>query len=353
MKPLCLPFVLFVLVAGCFSDPEVGPGLPDGLHQPPSLRRTAQERGFLVGAAVNPARLSEAPYAATLAREFNALTAENVLKFGPLRPSEGRYEFDAADRLVRFAEENDMHVRGHTLVWYMQVPDWLRARTWTRDALLGVMHDHIQTVVGRYRGRIHTWDVVNEALMGDGSYRDSLWHRIIGPEYIDKAFRWAHEADPQARLFYNDYGAEAVNKKSDAVYRLVSGMLERGVPIHGVGLQMHVSTESYPSPESIRSNIRRLAALGLAVHITELDVRIPEPATAEKLALQAQVYRNIAGACLAEPGCEAIVTWGFTDRYSWVPSFFKGYGSALPFDADYRPKPAYDALAQTLGAYRK
>jgi endo-1,4-beta-xylanase len=246
---------------------------------------------------------------------------------------------------VEFALANDMAVRGHVLVWHQQNPAWLTNGSWTKDSLNAVLKDHIQTVVGRYKGKILYWDVINEAVEATG-LRDTLWLSMLGSEYLDNAFYWAHEADPQARLFYNDYETEGMNGKSDKVYELVKGMLERGVPVHGVGLQMHIPVSNVPY--GLLENMQRLAALGLEVHITELDVRIDGQATSAKLQAQAETYREIMAACLQVEKCTAFITWGFTDAHSWVPGFFKGWSSALLFDEQYQPKPAYDALQEVL-----
>ncbi|MDW8049331.1 MAG: endo-1,4-beta-xylanase, partial [Nitrososphaerota archaeon] len=233
----------------------------------PSLRTLAEKCGIYIGAAVEPDYLTM-DYAETLKREFNMVTTENVLKFGPVHPQPTVYSFAGADRVIEFAEAHGMKVRGHTLVWHSQLPSWITAGRYTRDEWIQILRDHIMTVVGRYRGRIYAWDVVNEAIDDSGALRNTIWLQNIGPEYIELAFRWAHEADPNALLFYNDYGAEGLGVKSDAVYNLVKGLLEKGVPIHGVGLQMHISADSPPSPQSVAANIRRLNNLGLEVHIT-------------------------------------------------------------------------------------
>ena len=341
--------VLVVIVAGSLAyilKPE-----PLETKEPggPPLRSFAEARGILIGAAVaaDPLR-SDALYRDTLKREFNILTTENAMKFEPIHPSRNTYSFRDADAIVSFAEASDMRVRGHTLVWHQQLPSWVTSGMFTRDEWIDILREHIFTVVERYRGQVYAWDVVNEAVDEDGSLRDTIWLRNIGPEYIDLAFRWAHEADPEVRLFYNDFGGEALGPKSDAVYNLVQDLLQRGVPIHGVGLQMHISLEDPPDPEEVRANIDRLVALGLEVHITELDVRIKLPATEEKLLEQARIYREMLEVCLSAENCTAFVMWGFTDRHSWIPWFFGGYGSALIFDDSYRPKPAYHALVDVL-----
>lgn len=314
----------------------------------PPLRSIAEKCGIYIGAAVERGLLNIPDYAQILKREFNILTTENALKFGPVHPQPNTYSFGDADYIINFAESNGMKVRGHTLVWHHQLPDWVTQGKYAREEWINILREHIMTVVGRYRGRIYAWDVVNEAIDDSGILRDTVWLRNIGPEYIEMAFRWAHEADPQALLFYNDYGAEGLNAKSDAIYNLVKGLLEKGVPIHGVGLQMHTSLENPPSPEEVAANIKRLNELGLEVHITEMDVRIKMPAKWEDLIKQAEIYRDILRVCLSADNCKAFVMWGFTDKYSWIPGSFSGYGAALIFDESYMPKPAYYYIAATL-----
>jgi len=315
----------------------------------PPLRYFADAHGVLIGTAVSVTPLrSEALYAETLSCEFNILTAESAMKFESIHPAQNLYMFDDADTIVSFAEAHNMKVRGHTLVWHEQLPWWITSGNFSHEEWINILHDHITTVVSRYRGRIYAWDVVNEAVDGDGSLRDTVWLRNIGPEYIELAFRWAHEADPDALLFYNDYGGEGMNQKSNAIYDLVKNLTDEGVPINGVGLQMHVSLENSPDPQEVAENMARLSALGLDIHITELDVRIATPVTEDKLAAQAQVYRELLEVCLNASNCKAFVMWGFTDRYSWVPSQFRGYDSALIFDSSYHAKPAYFALWRCL-----
>jgi endo-1,4-beta-xylanase len=241
-----------------------------------------------------------------------------------------------------------MAVRGHTLVWHVTLPDWILEGEWSREEAIEILRDHIHTVVGHYRGRVVAWDVVNEALLGDGSYRDSFWFETIGPEYIEMAFHWAHEADPAALLFYNDHSGEGSGRKADAIFDLVAGMKEAGVPIHGVGLEMHLRVDRYPDPLSIAENIQRYAAIGLEVHVTEMDVAIPIPVTPEEFRLQAEVYREIVRVCLEAPNCTALVVWGFSDRQSWVPYFMEKLDEATLFDRAFRPKPAYYAVKEEL-----
>jgi endo-1,4-beta-xylanase len=317
----------------------------------PPLRELAEKRGFHIGAAVAfPQLRHHARYAETLAREYNLIVAENTMKWPALHPERFKYNFTDADYLVKFAAANRLLVRGHTLVWHQALPEWLVKTAWSKKQWKNTLHGHIDTVVRHFQGQLAAWDVVNEAIdeKDPGKLRDTLWLQNVGPQYIEQAFCWAHAADPQAKLFYNDYGAEGLDKKSNAVYRLAGGLLERQVPLHGVGLQMHIGLEPPPRPAEVAKNIKRLGALGLEVQVTECDVRLKTPVTAKKLKEQARRYQDLLAVCLSSKHCTAFVTWGFTDAASWIPAFFKGYDQGLPFDRTYGPKPAYRALQTAL-----
>ena len=289
----------------------------------------------------------EPQYSEILGREFGMLVGENAFKWESIHLTPKLYYFDDTDKIVAFAEEHGMKVRGHTLVWHNQNPSWLARKIKTRDEAIAVLKDHIETVVGHYKGRIAAWDVVNEAVDDStGELRESPWLTAIGPDYIALAFQFAHEADPDAKLYYNDYVAEGIGGKGDAVYELVKGLKEQGVPIDGVGWQGHFQQSSFIA--DMKANGERLAELGLEVSITELDVRIPLPATDLMLEKQAAMYKKVTETCLALPNCKAIVTWGFTDKHSWVPGFFSGEGAALPYDENYTPKLAYEAIRAAL-----
>jgi endo-1,4-beta-xylanase len=320
----------------------------------PSLRDLAAGAGLLIGGAVEPNDMAWEPdYNPLVAREFSIVTTENVLKFAQVRKTPNRYVFGPADVIVDFAQQNGLKVRGHTLVWHEEIPGWLKTGDYTKQEVSDILEQHIKTLVGRYKGRIQYWDVVNEAVDYDGSMRDTFWSQNLGPDYIDKAFEWAHEADPDAKLFYNDYGAEGLGTKSDAVYELVKGMVERGVPIDGVGFQGHFTLDNAPDPANVAANMQRLAGLGLEVQFTEFDVRLKEPVTPDALDAQAGVYWSMMNVCAQNPACTAFITWGVTDKFSWIPNFVKGYGAGLMFDENYDPKPAYwalrDALERRLG----
>lgn len=342
---------IFILLSAITALMVMLLSIPKWAEAATSLRALGQNRGILIGAAVgaDPLR-NESTYRQILGREFSSLTPENVMKFEPIHPERDRYNFTDADSLVTFAQDNKMKVRGHTLVWHRQLPNWINQGNFTSDELKAILKDHIYKVVGHYRGKVFAWDVVNEAIADDGSLRDTIWLQKIGPEYINLAFQWAHEADPDARLFYNDYGGEGVGKKSDAIYDLVQKMLQRGVPINGVGLQMHIGLKDAPPSSDVAVNIRRLAALNLEVHITEMDVKIQDGTgtESEKLTAQAKVYQDMLGVCLSERNCKAFVLWGFTDKHSWIPEYTGKPDAALIFDNSYRPKPAYNALKEKL-----
>lgn len=344
--------VFLTALAGAVAACATLPGAPRStIGLDPSLRQLAEARERWIGAAVAAWPLvHDSAYAETARREFNVLTTENALKFGPLRPAPDRYDFQEPDVIVEFARANGMRVRGHTLVWKRQLPAWLTDVRRSREEVIALLHDHIHTVVGRYRSRIYAWDVVNEAiqLQEDGPpLRTTFWLDAIGPEYIDFAFRFAREADPETRLFYNDAIGRRRGPKAEAVMALVRSLLQRNVPLNGVGLQMHLSMAHPPDVAGLASVMRELSDLGLEVHVTEMDVatdgfsRTPE----ETEARRAQLYGQILKACLATPRCTTFVTWGFTDRYTW-----RYPDTPLPFDAEYRPKAARRAMVEALSA---
>ncbi len=324
-----------------------------------SLRDAANRAGILVGAAVNVHYLSETDYTSTLAREFNMVEPEDAMKWHQIHPEEKTFDFGPADRIVEFAKSHNMKVRGHTLLWASHNPEWLTQGNYTRSQLSGLLHEHIRQVVGHYRGQVFAWDVVNEAFEEHGWLRKSIWHNEPGigagkhTDYIAQAFRWAHQADPDALLFYNDAEIEEVNRKSNAIYRMVKRFRQRGVPIDGIGMQMHI-LHWRPNVESIAANIARFSKLGVQVHITEMDVALPVDQSGNvlnpaDLQWQADLYRDIARACRQSHGCTALQTWGFTDKYSWIGwETHKTKGGALLFDRQYQPKPAYEALKEAL-----
>ena len=316
-----------------------------------SLRNLATQRGFFIGAAVMSSQLNDPTFADTLSQNFNMIVAENDMKPMYLQPSQGNFTFTSSDKIVDFALKHNMEVRGHCLVWHQQIPNWLNGQNWTRDELLAVMREHITQVVSHYRGKVKYWDVVNEGIEDNGSFRNNIWYQVIGKDYIEEAFKAAHEADPDAELYYNDYGAEGSNEKAMAIYRMVKNLKKQGVPIHGVGLQMHIDDSRYPLNSGFKRNIKLLTKLGLKVQITEMDVRLRTPASEKDLKRQREIYHDITEVCLEEPNVTALVTWGVTDRYSWIPKytpFWPGTGEPLLFDVNFNKKPAYFGIQEAL-----
>ena len=342
--------VSFAACGGGNSAPAApSPPSPPGVAQVEPLRGAASATSRLVGAAVRASLLRTDPtYAATFAHHFNYVTAEFEMKWGQIERQPGQRNYGPSDEIAAFAEARGMRVKGHALVWHGDSPAWLEPLSAAEVRL--ALEDHIRTTVGRYRGRIAAWDVVNEAIADDRrGLRDTVYLRKLGPGYIAEAFRLARAADPDALLIYNDYGGEGLGRKSDDVYDLVRDLVAQGVPIGGVGLQMHLDAASRPSTADIARNIRRLAELGLLVNFSEMDVRVARVGgdLAARLEEQRRVYHDVIAACVAEPRCHAVTFWGFTDRHSWIDAFY-GPDDPLLFDDSYRPKPSYFGTLDAL-----
>ncbi|WP_198680699.1 endo-1,4-beta-xylanase [Lentzea terrae] len=304
------------------------------------LRDLAAAKGKYFGSALTVTELEDTQNRELTAREAGVITVGNELKWDATEPSRGQFTFTGGDRIWAGAVAAGQRVRGHTLVWHNQTPQWVQdlPAAELRQAML----DHIRVVAGHYRGKVFAWDVVNEAFEENGTRRQSFWQQKLGDGYLAEAFRAARAADPDAKLYYNDYNIDGLGAKSDAVYELVRSFKQQGVPIDGVGLQAHLLLGGVPS--SMQQNLQRFADLGVDVAITELDVRMNLPADSAKLATQAADYGAVARACLAVTRCVGITTWALSDKYSWIPSVFPGEGAALPFDEAFAPKPAYEAL---------
>jgi len=324
-----------------------------------TLRQAAAPHDILIGAAAAPAYLSDTDYSTILGSEFSQLQAENEMKFALIHPrpdtDPNPYDFKGGDALVEFAQSHSMKVRGHTLVWHNQVSKWVTEGKFAPPQLAQILHDHINKVMSHYASKVYAWDVVNEAFSDDGTMRHTIWYDQpgigggAGTKYIEQAFRWAHDADPKAKLFYNDYNTEEINKKSDAMYAMAEDFKKRGVPLDGIGFQAHISLQ-FDDPAKLASfaeNLERFAKLGLELQITELDIRLSD-SSAASLSAQAKLYGEITALCVHQPACKLLQTWGLTDKHSWVPGFFKGQGWALLWDADYKKKPAYEAVLKAL-----
>jgi endo-1,4-beta-xylanase len=300
-----------------------------------TLGAAAAEKGRYFGTAVSLNRLSDSTYSSILNREFNSVTAENEMKIDALEPQQNQFNFTTADRLITRANEMGAKVRGHTLAWHSQQPEWMRNMSGT--PLRNAMKNHITQVMTHYKGKIDSWDVVNEAFDdGNGGRRDSNLQRT-GNDWIEDAFKTARAADPAAKLCYNDYNTDNWSwAKTQGVYNMVKDFKARGVPIDCVGLQSHFNSGS-PYPGNYRTTLENFAALGVDVQITELDIE-------GSGSTQATTYGNVVKDCLAVARCNGITVWGIRDTDSWRAS-----GTPLLFDGNGNPKAAYNAVLTALG----
>jgi len=350
----------------------------------PTTLKDAFKDDFYIGAALSLDQISgrEPDAMAVVEKQFNSITPENILKWEEVHPKPGQYNFDAPDRYVAFGEKHKMHIIGHTLVWWHQTPDWVfqddSGKPLGREALLDRMKEHIFTVMGRYRGRIHGWDVVNEAIAADGSWRNSKWHQIIGEDYVARAFEFARQADPDAELYYNEFDLE-VRPKCEGAIRLVKGLQDRGVRVDGFGIQGHWYV-NHPPMDEIENHFLALAGLGVKLMITELDLGVlPVYPLESKIVdissfdadtqkkfnpypngLTDSAQKELAGRYADlfslfrkhRDKFGRITFWGVHDRQSWR-NYWPITGRAdypLLFDRRCQPKPAFDAvLAIGLG----
>jgi endo-1,4-beta-xylanase len=342
-----------------------GTGGSSSTVAPDSLRALAAKIGLRIGTAIIPFDLNTPAYAAIAASQFSVVTPGNEMKWQVVEPTEGTFDWSGADRLVAFAQAHGQLVRGHTLLWHNQLPDWLTTGvangTISDSELEALLHQHITTEVSRYKGKIWQWDVANEFFTDSNPSMinpNDFWVSHLGAGIIGDAFRWAHQADPHALLCYNDYniaGEDGTNAKSDAVYAWLKQELAAGVPISCVGDQGHLDTQYGFSGTQMQQDLQRYASLGLKVAITEADVRTfvnnaTDQVPTDHLAVFAQPYEfgQMLKACLAVAQCISFTVWGFGDADSWVPGFFTGEGYATLYDVNLNPKPAYTELQQDL-----
>ena len=342
------------------------------------ILKDAFKNHFLIGVALNSNQVLEKDKIATeiVKKHFNSITSENDLKWESIHPQPDKYDFEAADRFVEFGEKNNMFIIGHTLVWHAQTPRWVfqdsSGKSVDRVTLLNQMKDHIQTVVGRYKSKVKGWDVVNEALNEDGSLRQSLWMKIIGEDYLTKAFEYAHEADPDAELYYNDYSLENKPKRDGAV-ALIKKLQSQGIKISGVGLQGHYKMD-WPTSAQLDSTIKDFAALGVKIMITELDIDVlPYQDISAEVTLNVEVkgemdpykkglpdsaetaladsYKDLFEVLVKNKDKVSRVTfWGVTDKNSWLNNWPVPGRTNYPllFDRSGKPKMAFDAVIKTV-----
>lgn len=322
---------------------------------------------FSIGVAVSP-RALKTEEAELIKREFNSITPENAMKMGPIHPKEDQYFWTDADSIVAFAERNQMKIRGHTLCWHSQAPSWMfidaKGDTVSKDVLLQRLKDHITTVVSRYKGKIYAWDVVNEVISDkpDEIYRRSAWYKICGEEFIEKAFRYAHEADPRAILFYNDYN-EIDPVKRTKIIGLINKLKAAGVPVHGVGLQGHWAINE-PSATQLDQTLSDFSGTGLVLQVTELDISVypkehsartskPEDSKTDFTTEKEQKQRDVYRTCFElfrkyKKQVTGVTFWNISDRHSWLDNFpvrgRKDY--PLLFDQDLKRKKVYEDVVR-------
>ncbi len=328
-----------------------------------SLRAHAQTRGILVGCAADPQRFATNPgYSTLIAEQCSILVGENAMKWGPLSPAPGKYDFREADALMNFAAKHRQKVRGHNLIWHDQLPGWFPGPINKMNALQAMM-THIRTEMRHFAGRIHSWDVVNEAIeLKDGrpdGLRKSPWFELVGPDYVELAFRTARQADPKALLTYNDYGMEYEEEKRAAVLALVHRMKAHGVPLDAIGFQSHLDANVTLAGRELQKFVRELAKLNLQVFVTELDVNDRKVAGTiqDRDAAVAKVYRDYLTTMLAERNVTAVLTWGITDRYTWLDGYSPKRADGkplrpLPFDPDLHPTAAFYAERDAIDSRR-
>ncbi|MGL4637940.1 MAG: endo-1,4-beta-xylanase [Beijerinckiaceae bacterium] len=309
-------------------------------------------------AAMKEDFLGDPLYQDALVRHCDIIVPMNDLKWEAVHPEKDRFNFEDADRILNFAKKHNKDVRGHTLCWYNAMPAWTKSITTRRQAETELRR-HIETVVGRYKGRIPSWDVVNEALAHDpakqGTWRDTSWHRLLGPDHIDIAFKTASEADPKAQLVYNDYDLENIGERHDLrrknALALVRRLKDKNIPIHALGFQGHLYAEQPIDSDAVGRFVSDLKSMDVAVLVTELDVidwRLPAP-VAERDRLIARHVETFLKAVASAGTLQSIISWGITDKFSWIHETFKRDDSLqsrpLPLDRDYKPKPMMEVLS--------
>jgi len=342
--------LLLAFSIGCQGGKELD--VKPEIEEPPTEEVSLQKNlPFKFGAAISAGLMrSKAAYKDVVTREFSSITTENAMKMSFIHPSIDTYNWTDADFLVDFAVQNGKRLHGHTLNWYKNPPGWVTSFQGDSTAWEALLKTHIQTIVSRYKGRVASWDVVNEAFEENGTLRNSIWVQKLGEDYIARCFQYAHQADPEALLFYNDYGHEYGPTKRTAILNLVTGLKNRGIPVHGIGMQMH--TRVNRADADLAKAIETAAATGLLVHISELDIAVnPDndknmvwtDALANQQALK---YKHIVKAYNAIPKAQqfGITTWNVSDADSWIPGQYNRPDWPLPFDANYERKPAYQGI---------
>lgn len=329
-----------------------------------TIRDLAKERGRFIGTILNSEWFNDAiepEFEEIHKTQFNVVVAENEMKFDATEPSENKFNYTKGDKMVEYAQANGLRVRGHALAWHSQVASWVSNYSGQKEKLLSVLKNHIDSVVGHWKGKVAEWDVVNEAVNDeyDAGWRstNSVWYEGIGPEFLDSAFVWAHAADPDAELCYNDYSLEwGLREKSKAsfVVEQVKRWKENGIPITCVGTQTHIEISHETTPQNVRALAKALAELGVTLNITELDIGFPKGSAdqlgADDYAKQGHLYRQFMDVFLEEPNMGEFVIWGLTDAHSWLDDQ-QGKTQGLLYDKQYKPKPAFDSIMVSIKAH--
>ncbi|TFK83955.1 glycoside hydrolase family 10 protein [Polyporus arcularius HHB13444] len=313
------------------------------------LNALAKAAGKLYfGTATDNGELSDAAYTAILDnnKEFGQITPANSMKWDATEPTRGTFTFSGGDQIANLAKANGQLLRGHNCVWYNQLPSWVSNGQFTAADLTTVIQNHCSTLVSHYKGQVYSWDVVNEPFNDDGTWRQDVFFNVLGTTYPAIALKAARAADPNAKLYINDYNIEQSGAKATAMLNLVKQLIADGVPIDGVGFQCHFIVGEVPG--TFQTVLEQFTALGLEVAITELDIRTTTPASQSALAQQQKDYQSVVQACMNVDGCVGITVWDFTDKYSWVPSTFSGQGAACPWDQNLVKKLAYNGIVAAL-----
>lgn len=345
MKKLFI--TLMIISALCISACSDNAVVCDDAIAETPLKDLAKKHNLMIGAACHYDNFEDKEFVETLLINYNQITPESCMKMSLIQPKQDEFDFERADYIVEFARENDIEVKGHALIWHLMNPAWLENRQWTKDELVDVMDSHITAVVSHYKGQVAKWDVVNEPVTSDG-LRENIWQKTIGEDYIELALRIASKADSSAKLYINDYNVAEYNKKSTVLYDLSADLLEKGVPLNGVGFQLHIDASKPIDMQSVYKNVKRFTSLGLEVSFTEVDVRIRGIVTKAKLEMQADIYAQLMAIAAENDMVICFTTWGMTDKYSWIPTKYLGYSSALLFDRKYNGKPALYAIKDIL-----
>ncbi|KZT68302.1 glycoside hydrolase family 10 protein [Daedalea quercina L-15889] len=324
--------------------PAASSALPTGTSVVSGANALATAVGKLYfGSATDNPELTDTTYMTYLnsSQHFGQITPENSMKWDATEPEVNTFTFTEGDQIADLAKSNGQILRGHNLVWYQQLPDWVTSNDYNATGLTAVIQNHIAGVAGHYKGQPYSWDVVNEPLNDDGSFRSDVFYDTLGESYISIALNAAHEADPNAKLYINEYNIEYTGTKSTAMQSLVTTLQADGVPIDGIGMESHFIVGEVPT--TLVENFQAFADLGVEIAITELDIRMTLPETAALLEQQKQDFYTVVDACLQVSACKGITVWDWTDKYSWVPSTFSGQGAATPFD-----DPAFDGIVMAL-----